>query len=312
MEKILCVVGPTASGKTEVAIALAKELDGEILSCDSMQLYRRMDIGTAKPTSAQMQGIPHHLLDLAEPTERFSAGRYQELAEPILQNVLSRGKTAVVTGGTGLYMDALITGRPFAPDPDPALRASLERQLLEQGAEVMLERLGRVDPASAARLHPKDHKRIVRALEVYEQTGVPMSVRDAASREGAPKHEAAWLGLFYSDRAQLYDRIDRRVDQMLTDGLIDEVQRLLESGVPETATAMQAIGYKEIAAALRGECTVAQATEAVKQGTRRYAKRQMTWLRRNPQIRWLDRSQNLNFSRELELCRQLLPQFDFS
>ena len=310
MAKIICVVGPTASGKTELAVALAKELDGEVLSCDSMQLYRGMDIGTAKPTAEEMQGVPHHLLDIAAPTETFSAGRYQALADPVLQDVLARGKTAIVTGGTGLYMDALISGRSFASAPDPGLREKLERRLENEGAETLLEELRKVDPETAARLHGADHKRIVRALEIFEQTGVPMSVRDAQSRETPPRYRAAWIGLFYSDRAQLYDRIDRRVDRMLGEGLVDEVKRLIESGVPETATALQAIGYKEIAAALRGECSMPDAVAAVKQGSRRYAKRQMTWLRKNPEIFWIDRSTAPTLSEETALCRRFLTDFD--
>ena len=310
MERIICVVGPTASGKTELAVALAGEYQGEILSCDSMQLYRRMDIGTAKPTMEERRGIIHHLLDVAEPDEPFSAGRYQELAEPILQDVLSRGKTAIVTGGTGLYMDALIRGNAFAPSPAPGLRERIERRLAETGAAALLEELRRVDPETAARLHEADHKRIVRALEIYEQTGVPMSARDAETRSAPPKHRALWIGLFFSDRGQLYDRINRRVDKMLESGLVDEAQDLLRSGVPDTATAMQAIGYKEITAYLRGECSLDAAVEAVKQGTRRYAKRQMTWLRKNPEIHWIDRSRFPELSQILPQCRQLLSDFD--
>ena len=309
MERIICVAGPTASGKTDLAVALAREFDGEILSCDSMQLYRRMDIGTAKPTESERQGIVHHLFDVADPSEAFSAGRYQELAEPILNDVLARGKTAIVTGGTGLYMDALIRGTSFAPAPDPALREKLERRLAEKGAAALLEELRGVDPETAARLHEADHKRIVRALEIYEQTGVPMSVRDAETRTVPPRHRAAWIGLFYSDRAELYDRIDRRVDLMLEAGLVDEVQSLLASGVPDTATAMQAIGYKEIAAYLRGECTLDAAVDAVKQGSRRYAKRQLTWLRKNPEIFWIDRTENPTLSDEMALCRHFLTNF---
>ena len=310
MERIICVVGPTASGKTELAVALAGEYQGEILSCDSMQLYRRMDIGTAKPTMEERRGIVHHLLDISEPDEPFSAGRYQELAEPILQDVLSRGKTAIVTGGTGLYMDALIRGNAFAPSPVPGLRERIERRLAETGAAALLEELRHVDPKTAARLHEADHKRIVRALEIYEQTGVPMSARDAESRSVPPKHRALWIGLFYSDRGQLYDRINRRVDKMLESGLIGEVQGLLQSGVPDSATALQAIGYKEIAAHLRGECSLDAAVEAVKQGSRRYAKRQMTWLRKNPEIHWIDRSVFPELSQILPQCRQLLSDFD--
>ena len=286
-ESIICVCGPTASGKTGLAVELAKRLDGEVVSCDSMQIYRGMDIGTAKPTADEIQGIPHHLLDVAEPGEAFSVSRYVELADRALQDILSRGKTVIIAGGTGLYMDSLILGRAFAPFPETGKREALEREAREQGIGVLLERLARVDPASAERLHPSDRKRIIRALEVFEETGKTITQHNEETRQLPPKYQPLWLGLTYEPRQILYDRIDLRVDQMVEQGLVEEVRRLLDRGISPNATAMQAIGYKEIACALRGEIRLDAAIGQIKLGSRRYAKRQLTWFRRNPGIRGL-------------------------
>ena len=284
---IICICGPTASGKTGLAVALAKQLDGEVVSCDSMQLYRGMDIGTAKPTAAEMQGVPHHLLDVAEPDEPFSVSRYVELADRAVQDILARGKTVIIAGGTGLYMDSLILGRSFAPFPETGRRQALEREAAAYGIEPLLNRLQAVDPAAAERLHPSDQKRIIRALEVYEETGKTITQHNEETRRIPPKYHPLRLGLTFEPRQLLYARIDLRVDDMLRQGLVDEVRRLLDSGIPASATAMQAIGYKEIASALRGEISMDEAVTLIKQGSRRYAKRQLTWFRRNPEIRWL-------------------------
>ena len=310
MDKIICIAGPTASGKTDLSVALAEALDGEIVSCDSMQLYRGMDVGTAKPTEAERRGIVHHLLDVADPAEPFSVGRYVAMADPILQDVLRRGKTAIVVGGTGLYMDALMRGQSFAPCPATGAREALEQRADREGTEALLAELRTVDPETAARLHPADRKRILRALEIYYETGETMTEHDRKTRLLPPRYSPRWLGLWYSDRSQLYGRIDRRVDLMLENGLLDEVRRLLDDGVPPTATAMQAIGYKEFAAALRGECTVEEAADAVKQGSRRYAKRQMTWFRRNPDIFWIDRTAFPKNDEVFLQARQQLGDFD--
>ncbi|MBQ7566955.1 MAG: tRNA (adenosine(37)-N6)-dimethylallyltransferase MiaA [Oscillospiraceae bacterium] len=307
MDKLVCVVGPTASGKSDLAVELAMK-NGEVISCDSMQVYRGMDVGTAKPTEAEMRGVRHHMLSVADPAEDYSVSRYVEQADPVLQEVLRRGKLAVIAGGTGLYMDALIAGRDFAPHPGGELRRELEAQFDARGAEAMLAELRAFDPDSAARLHPSDRKRIVRAIEIYRETGVTMTEHDRATRLVPPKYEPVWIGLWYSDRAELYAKIDRRVDLMLENGLVDEVKRLLAS-VPESATAMQAIGYKEIAQYLRGECTLDEAVDAIKQGSRRYAKRQLTWLRRNEKIFWIDRSKT-DFSSAVSAARQRLAEFD--
>lgn len=289
MNNIICIAGPTASGKTGLAITLAKALDGEVVSCDSMQLYRRMDIGTAKPTIEEMQGIPHHMLDVAEPYEDYSVSRYVEAADAWVQDILSRGKTAIICGGTGLYMDSLIAGRSFAPFPSTGQRELLENFADEQGIEAVYSMLQDADPETAERLHLSDRKRIIRAMEVFLETGLPISWHNAQSRQIPPKYEPVWFGIDYADRQTLYARIEQRVDQMFTDGLEQEVRSLLDSGIPAKCTAMQAIGYKELAQAIRGEITLRQAADAIKQGSRRYAKRQLTWFRRNENIRWLIR-----------------------
>ncbi len=288
-QRIICVAGPTASGKTALAVALAKALDGEVVSCDSMQIYRGMDIGTAKPTLEEREGIPHHMLDVADPAESFSVGQYVALADPIVQDILRRGKTAIIAGGTGLYMDSLIAGRDFAPRPSTGKREILETLAREQGIEAVLAKLRQVDPDSAARLHPSDHRRIIRAMEVYQETGVTITQHNAQTRRRPPRYRPLWLGITFAQREELYRRIDRRVEEMMTQGLAQEVRGLLAGGLSPQATAMQAIGYKEMAQALAGEIALAAAVERIQQGSRRYAKRQLTWLRRNPDIHWLVR-----------------------
>ena len=296
MEPIICLVGPTASGKTRLAVELAKALDGEVVSCDSMQLYRHMDVGTAKPTREEMQGVRHHMLDVCEPWEDFSVGRYVPMAEACVQEILSRGKTVIVAGGTGLYADSLILGRTFAPVPSTGKRAQLEALAAAEGGEGLLLRLQKVDPARAERLHPSDVRRIVRALEVYEETGKTITQHDLETRAQPPRHEALWLGLDFPERSRLYARIDRRVEQMLQSGLLDEIRGLLSLGVRADMTAMQAIGYKEYFAALEGRCSLDEATALVQQRSRNYAKRQLTWFRRNERLRWLRWTEDENFS----------------
>ena len=270
MNNILCVVGPTASGKTKLSIELAKRYDGEVLSCDSMQIYRGMTIGTAKPTPDEMDGVPHHMIDVADPGEAFSVSRYVEMADPIVQDILSRGKTCVIVGGTGLYVDSLIAGRSFAPFPETGKRQELEALAAEQGIEAVLDILRQHDPDSAARLHPSDQRRIIRAAEVWLETGKTITQHNRETQAIPPKYSPLWLGLDFTDRAELYARIDRRVDIMMADGLVAEVRGLLDSGVPDKCTAMQAIGYKEMAAALRGDGDVNAAAEEIKLRSRQY------------------------------------------
>ena len=308
MNSIICIAGPTASGKTALAVELAKELHGEVVSCDSMQVYRRMNIGTAKPTPEEMQGIPHHMLDVAEPWEDFSVSRYCELATPIVEDILSRGKTAIIAGGTGLYMDSLIRGNAFAPFPSTGVRERLEAQADAEGMEAMLSWLRSLDPDSAARLHLSDRKRILRALEVYLETGETITAHNRRTQALPPRFRPLWLGLDFADRGELYRRIDLRVDEMLRQGLLAEIRELLASGIPPKCTAMQAIGYKEFVDSLQRSLPVEQAVEEVKKSSRHYAKRQLTWFRRNKALHWLTRGPD---SPEiLEAARQILREND--
>ena len=307
MERIICVVGPTASGKTKLAVQLAKAYDGEVVSCDSMQIYKHMDIGTAKPTPEEMEGVRHHLIDIIEPGEDFSVGKYVQLADACVQDILSRGRTVIIAGGTGLYVDSLISGRTFAPVPQTGKREALEARMREAGGEAMLEALRAVDPEAAQRLHPADEKRIIRALEVYEETGKTITQHNLETQAIPPRYRPVWLGLDYADRAVLYRRIDLRVDLMLQAGLLDEIRALLALGVSPDTTAMQAIGYKEFFGALDGSCTLEEAAELCKQRSRNYAKRQLTWFRRNPEIRWLRLTGQEDFSAVLAAARQNIP-----
>ena len=310
MNNLICIAGPTASGKTALSIGLAKALGGEIVSCDSMQVYKRMDIGTAKPTIEEMAGIPHHMLSVAEPWEDFSVGKYCAMATPIVDDILARGKTAIIVGGTGLYMDALIRGNSFAPVPSTGCREKLEKLAAEEGIEAVIEKLRAVDPESAERLHPSDQKRIIRAMEVYLETGETISEHNRKTQEIPPRYTPLWFALEDANRAALYERIDRRVEVMLQMGLLDEIRRLLSEGVPEKCTAMQAIGYKEFVDALQGRSSLETATALVQQASRNYAKRQLTWFRRNPNMHWLRRESGEGNEEILAKALQILTEFD--
>ena len=310
MDPIICIAGPTASGKTALAVALARELDGEVVSCDSMQVYRRMDIGTAKPSPEERQGIPHHMIDVAEPWEDYSVSRYCADAAPIVEDIVSRGKTAIIAGGTGLYMDSLIRGNDFAPFPSTGVRECLEQEADRDGMEALLARLRAVDPEAAARLHLSDRKRIIRAMEVYLETGETITAHNRRTQALPPRFSPIWLGLDFESRAGLYSRIDRRVDMMLEAGLLEEIRALLRSGIPEKCTAMQAIGYKEFTDALDGRCTVEAAADRVRQSSRRYAKRQLTWFRRNSRIHWLRRGTGEGSAEILASARRILQEND--
>ena len=286
-KKIVVICGPTASGKTALSIALAKAFDGEVVSADSMQIYRRMDIGTAKPTREEMDGVPHHMLDVAEPGEAYSVSRYVEEATACVEDILARGKLPIVCGGTGLYIDGLIRGTDYQPaGTDNGIREQLEGEWETQGAEQMMARLAAVDPDSAARLHLSDKRRILRALEVYLATGETITVHNARTKAIPPRYEAVMIGLNTEPRQILYDRIDRRVGGMLEQGLLQEVQSLLEDGLLE-GTAAQAIGYKELLAYFRGEMTLEIAADLIRQKSRNYAKRQLTWFRRDERVKWI-------------------------
>ena len=292
--KLLAIVGSTASGKSALAVALARALGGEIVSCDSMQIYRRMNIGTAKPTAAEMAQIPHHLIDVAEPDTPFSCAEYVTLAAKSVDEITARGKLPVLCGGTGLYLDSLLRGSGFEEtETDPALRQSLFDYAAEHGNHALHERLAAVDPESAAAIHENNVKRVVRALEIFEGTGITKTEFDRRSREVESPYDATVIGLRYADRDLLYSRIDRRVDEMLADGLLDETKSLLAEGVFErNSTAAQAIGYKELLGHLRGEQSLTDATEELKRATRRYAKRQITWFGAKNYVRWIDVTEN--------------------
>ena len=308
MNPIVCLAGPTASGKTALAVKLAQALDGEVVSCDSMQVYCRMDIGTAKPSPEEQEGIPHHMIDVAQPEEDYSVSRYCREATPIVEDIVARGKVAIIAGGTGLYMDSLIRGNDFAPFPSTGVRQRLEQQAQQDGIETMERWLRQVDPEAAARIH--DRKRLLRALEVYLETGETITEHNRRTQEQPPRFTPLWLALDFVDRKTLYDRIDLRVTDMLQRGLLEEIRQLLSSGVPESATAMQAIGYKEFVGALEGKCTVEEAADQVRQSSRRYAKRQLTWFRRNPAVHWLIREDETSGEEIFRSARQIIQEFD--
>ena len=308
MNNIICIAGPTASGKTALAVELARELNGEVVSCDSMYVYKRMNIGTAKPTVEEMGGIVHHMIDVAEPDQDFSVSKYCDMAAPIVDDIVARGKTAIIAGGTGLYMDSLIKGNDFAPVPATGIRQQLEAKAEAVGFEAMREALRAVDPESAARL--LDTRRVIRALEVYYETGITMTEHNRRTQAIPPRYTPLMLGLTYADRAELYRRIDLRVSIMLEQGLLEEIKALLASGIPASCTAMQAIGYKEFVEALNGYCTIDEAADVVRQSSRRYAKRQLTWLRRNEKIHWLTRRTGQSSEEILAQARRVILDFD--
>ena len=307
MATVLCVVGPTATGKTKMGVALAKRFDGEVVSVDSMQLYRGMTIGTAAPTREEMEGIPHHMVAVADPAESWSAARYVHEADACVQDILRRGKLPVLVGGTGLYLDALIRGTDFAAGSQgTALRQQLQRRARQEGTETLLEELRRIDPAAAQKLHLRDEKRIIRALEVWYETGRTITEHDRQERQRPPKYDALYIGLDFLDRQDLRDRIDKRVDTMVEQGLLEEVETLLASGLPRDATALQAIGYKQFLAVAEGTATRQEAIAEVKLRSRQYAKRQLTWLRRNPDIFWVRWERRPNFPEGLQKATEYL------
>ena len=305
--KILCVVGPTACGKTRMGILLAKKLNGEVVSVDSMQIYRGMTIGTAAATPEEMDGVPHHMVAIADPEENWSVARFTEEADKCIQDILSRGKLPILVGGTGLYLDAIIAGRSFAPGISGGeVRTLLEKRLAEEGIAPLIEELRAVDPESAERLPPADEKRILRALEVWLTTGKTITQHNLESQSIPKKYDAAFIGLTFADRGDLRALIDLRVDKMVEAGLIDEIRTLLERGLDRSCTALQAIGYKEFLAAMDGEDSMENAIEEVKLRSRQYAKRQLTWLRRNPDIFWICWEKERDFSSAVRLSTDFL------
>ena len=309
MKNIICIAGPTASGKTSLAVELAKFTNGEVVSCDSMQIYKRMTIGTAKPVPEEMEGIPHHMIDVCEPDEDFSVSKYCEMATPIVEDIIARGKTAIIAGGTGLYMDSLIKGNDFAPFPATGHRQRLEERLVQVGLDTMLAELAAVDPEAAERSQ-RNPRRIIRALEVFYETGETITAHNLRTQAIPPRFNPLWIGLDFEPRSLLYDRIDLRVEIMLKQGLVEEIRELLKSGIPESCTAMQAIGYKEFLAAMQGHISIEEAAEEVKKGSRHYAKRQLTWFKRNKNMHWLTRTADTSPEEILERARQLAVESD--
>lgn len=286
-KKILAVVGPTASGKTALAVKLAKKYDGEIVSADSMQIYKGMDIASAKPTEDEKEGIPHHLMGFLEPTEEFSVSDYVKLASDTIDQIIVRGNLPIVCGGSGLYIRSLLNNISFSDEErNDELRAELNERYINEGGEVLLKELAEFDPESAARLDPSNSKRIVRAIEIYHTTGITMTEQIARSRLVPSHYDVIAIGLTFSDRAKLYERINDRVDRMMEAGLLEETERFYSD--KKSITASAAIGYKELKPYLEGRMSLEAAVEKLKMETRRYAKRQLTWFRRDEYIKWIE------------------------
>ena len=288
MEKVIVICGPTATGKTDLAIDLALEVGGEIISADSAQIYKYMDIGTAKPTMEERRGIPHHMIDLVYPDEDFSVARYKTDSEGVIRDVLSRGKVPIVAGGTGLYINALVYNIHFSETIcDWDFRERMRKLATLNGPEYLHERLKEIDPVSADKIHANNVKRVIRALEVYETTKKPISAHQAESRVEAAGFDYRVYGLM-ADREKLYERTDKRVDTMVAKGLAEEIRGILERGYSRSLVSLQAIGYKEMIAAIYNECTIDEAVSRIKIGTHHLAKRQMTWFKSIGNIEWLD------------------------
>lgn len=307
MEKMPLVVlfGPTASGKTSLAVQMAKQIDGEVVTADSMQVYKHMNIGTAKPTIGEMEGVPHHLIDIVEPDENYSLSQYAEAAHKCIREVVSRGKTPILAGGTGLYIDTVVQNISLSEEVrDETYRKELLAFSEKNGNEKLMEQLRKVDAESAERLHLNDTKRIVRALEVFKATGIPQSEHIQRSKDKESPYEAHKFCIMPSNREKLYARINLRVDLMFEAGLLDEVKALYDRGIDERFTSMQGIGYKEVLEYFRGNCDLECAKENIKQSTRRYAKRQVSWFKReeNTIILPMEYEKNLEiFQKSMEM-----------
>ena len=310
-EPLVIIAGPTAVGKTALSIALAKKLNGEIISGDSMQVYRGMDIGTAKITPAETEGVAHHLIDICEPREGFSAAKFQSLAQEKIAEITARGHLPIVAGGTGLYLSALIYDYDFAKsEQDDEYRAYLNQIAEEKGAQFLWDMLNAVDHLSAAKLNLRDTKRIMRALEVYHLTGSPISAQKQEGRTRVHRDNTAFIVLDMN-RAKLYERIDSRIDEMLKQGWLDEVQKLLADGLTRADVAMQGLGYRQLAAYLEGECSYEEAVYQTKRDTRHFAKRQLTWFRRESCAAWINkdgRNETEILNEALKIIKEKIPQ----
>ncbi len=305
--KILAVVGPTASGKSALALELCRQLDGELISCDSMQVYRKMDIGTAKPTKAEQLDVRHHLIDIVDAHDEFSCAEFVTAAVAAIDDCVSRGKLPIVCGGTGLYLDALLRGSEFEDaGADEAIRADLAAYAEKEGNEALHARLALVDPESASAIHPNNVKRVIRALEIYQTSGVTKTEWDRRSQAVEPRYDATVVGLCYPDRTVLYDRIDRRVDVMIEQGLVEETKTLMSDGVfVHNKGAAQAIGYKELIPYIEGRVSLCEAVDQLKMATRRYAKRQMTWFVAKPYVQWLENDGTKTFEEIVNYAKSL-------
>lgn len=309
MEKLVCIVGPTASGKTALSIALAQELSGEIVSSDSMQIYRKMDIGTAKPDKTEQAGIPHHMLDIIDPSEEYSAARYAEEASAAIAGIRSRGHLPIVVGGTGYYVNALLGRITFEPEPDNTeVRARLTKEAEALGEQALYDRLTALDPVYAATVHPNNTKRVIRALEIMELSGGTVSERAERIHATPLRYEPVLIGICPESRELLVRRIEKRVDLMLEAGLLEEARQLYGENL--SLTARQAIGYKELFSYFDGACTLEEAREAIRIHTRQYSKRQMTWFRQDRAIHWIPYPENVNFGLILEKVRDILREAD--
>ncbi|NGQ96369.1 tRNA (adenosine(37)-N6)-dimethylallyltransferase MiaA [Brevibacillus sp. SYP-B805] len=285
-EKLVVIVGPTAVGKTELSLTLAKRFDGEIISGDSMQVYRQMDIGTAKASPAERNIVPHHLIDIVDPDQEYSVAHFQAMATRLITEINERGRLPFIVGGTGLYIESVTHRFRFAEAPhDPELRERLQKMAETEGAEALHRRLADIDPVTAQRLHPNDVKRVIRALEIYELTGRKMA--EFQHRAACSPYHLYIIGLTM-EREKLYERINRRVDQMIEAGLVEEVRSLLDQGYDPSLVSMQGLGYKELVPYLYGEITLEKAINDIKQRTRHFAKRQLSWFRRMAEIEWFD------------------------
>lgn len=304
---LVVVVGPTAIGKTDLGIKLAQKLNGEIVSADSMQIYKYMDIGTAKPHMEERQGIPHHMMDIIEPDESFNVALYQEGAKTAIEHIYDLEKLPILVGGSGLYINSIVYPLDFTDaTEDLELRDTLYRLVEERGNTYLHEELSKVDPDTASRVHPNDVKRVVRALEIYRLTGKPMSKYRQNFKETEIPYNVVMIGLHMA-RARLYERINLRVDHMIDTGLIDEVKSLLDMGYTRDLISMQGLGYKEIVAYLEGDYTLDEAVDILKRDTRRFAKRQFTWFKKDSRIQWLDIE---NFQSIDELSGHIVQNID--
>lgn len=306
LNNVIVILGPTASGKTKLSIELAKDIHGEIVSADSMQVYKYMDVGTAKPDEEEKQGIKHYLIDEITPDREFSVAGFQQLAIKYIDDIINRGKVPIVSGGTGLYIDSLIYNIEFGDTIcDWELREKLKNEALEKGNEYLHNRLKVIDPEAAEKIHMNNVKRVIRAIEVYTYTQKPISMHQEESRKNPSKYSFMIFGL-RMDREKLYERINQRVDLMMEKGLVQEVKKLIEMGYDKSTIAMQGIGYKEILSYLRGEITLDEAVYVLKRDTRHYAKRQLTWFNRMKDVTWIDIDQNSNLNEIIKNIKDVI------